>query len=85
MQKYRNYLKRPIDEKKLGKKKPKLISDVFQAQWIDQDESYPRVQDDAQQNWIEIGKSNNISNSFSDLPNLFPDCVAINSSVDYFG
>ncbi|RHN55860.1 putative response regulator and transcription factor RR-A-type family [Medicago truncatula] len=61
LQKYRNYLKRSIDEKKCGKKKSKP-SDDFEAQridrnqhddvqdeWIDQDESYPRVQDDAQQ------------------------------------
>jgi len=97
LQKYRNYLKRSIDEKKCGKKKSKP-SDDFQAQridrnqhadvqdeWIDLDESYPRVQDDAQQNWMEIGKSDNIRNFFSDIPNLFPDCVVINSSVDYFG
>ncbi|AES97501.2 response regulator receiver domain protein [Medicago truncatula] len=54
LQKYRNYLKRSIDEKKCGKKKSKP-SDDFEAQridrnqhddvqdeWIDQDESYPR-------------------------------------------
>nr|QSD99668.1 MYB family transcription factor [Melilotus albus] len=84
LQKYRISLKRSTDAKKRGKKISKLSGDFqaqwidqdqgdFQAKWIDQDESCPRVDDDAQQNRIEIGGSDNISNIFSDLPNLFPD------------
>nr|QSD99679.1 MYB family transcription factor [Melilotus albus] len=72
LQKYRISLKRSTDSKKCGKKISKLSGD-FQAQWIDQEESCPRVDDDAQQNRMEIGESGNISNIFSDLPNLFPD------------
>ncbi|RHN59135.1 putative response regulator and transcription factor RR-A-type family [Medicago truncatula] len=85
LQKYRNYLKSSTEDTKGRMKKSK--KSPFETKFSleathslpEQDQSFLlnsatqcRDNCDAQQHWMEIGESDIMSNTFSDLPNLFP-------------